>query len=72
MIGSENGTVEVFNMQSGIKRKRFVEGHTRSVTFVGMDKLNKTLVSAGSDGLVIVVHLPYRTNCSCGISRQRR
>ena len=64
-MGSEKGGVEVFNMQSGIKRKRsgpqdeppdirFIGGHTRSVTFVGMDQLNKTLVSAGSDGLVLV------------------
>jgi hypothetical protein len=63
-VGSERGGVEVFNMQSGIKRKRyylvggvddrFIGGHARSVTFVGMDKLNKTLVSAGSDGVVLV------------------
>jgi hypothetical protein len=33
---------------------RFDGGHSRSVTFVGMDKLNKILVSAGSDGLVVV------------------
>jgi hypothetical protein len=54
-------------MQSGIKRKRylflfgnngvddrFLNGHVGSVTFVGVDKLNKTLVSAGSDGLILV------------------
>jgi hypothetical protein len=55
-------------MQSGIKRKRyffgnsgvddrFLNGHVGSVTFVGVDKLNKTLVSAGSDGLILV--LPF-------------
>ena len=65
IMGSERGRIEVFNMQSGIKRKqyhpprnwltnRFLNGHTRSVTFVGLDKLNKTLLSAGSDGLVLV------------------
>jgi U3 small nucleolar RNA-associated protein 21 len=46
--------VETFNMQSGIKRKRFMNGHTRSITFVGLDRLNKTLVSAGSDGIVLL------------------
>jgi hypothetical protein len=55
-------------MQSGIKRKRyffgnsgvddrFLNGHIGSVTFVGVDKLNKTLVSAGSDGLILVLPL---------------
>lgn len=33
---------------------RFIDGHSRSVTFVGIDKLNKILVSAGSDGVVLV------------------
>ena len=33
---------------------RFVNGHSKSVTFVCMEKLNKTLISAGSDGLVLV------------------
>ena len=49
---------------------RFLNGHTRSVTFVGMDKLNKTLVSAGSDGLVLVYFLQYFADLSYGISRQ--
>jgi len=54
VVGTEKGNVEAFNMQSGIKRKRFAKGHTRSVTFVALDRLNKTLVSAGSDGLVLL------------------
>lgn len=51
---------------------RFLNGHTRSVTFVGMDKLNKTLVSAGSDGLILVhLHQCY-ADLSYGISRRHR
>lgn len=57
-MGSEKGNVEVFNMQSGMKRNRYLKGHTQRVTFVGLDKLNKTLISAGRDGLVLVFHLP--------------
>jgi hypothetical protein len=38
---------------------RFVGGHSRGVTFVGIDQLNKTLISASSDGLILVsLHLP--------------
>jgi len=33
---------------------RFAKGHSGRVTFVGMDRLNKTLVSASSDGFVLV------------------
>ena len=46
-----------------------MSGHTRGVTFVGLDKLNKTLVSAGSDGSVLVNILLVRSNSSYGISR---
>ncbi len=47
-----------------------MNGHARSVTFVGSDKLNKTLVSAGSDGLVLVFLFEYIADLSYGTLRQ--
>lgn len=50
----------------------FLNGHLRSVTFVGLDKLNKTLVSASSDGVVLVCDSQCSANISCGISKLQR
>ena len=62
-----NGNCNVWNRNEA--DCRFAKGHSGSVTFVGMDKLNKTLVSAGSDGLILVLISELIANCSYGISR---
>ncbi|KAK9464493.1 Utp21 specific WD40 associated putative domain-containing protein [Lipomyces arxii] len=49
LVGSAGGSVEVYNLQSGIRRKRF-RSHVRAVTGVAVDGLNKTIVSCGVDG----------------------
>lgn len=49
LIGSAHGTVDVYNLQSGVRRKRF-RTHSRAVTGVAIDGLNKTVISCSLDG----------------------
>ncbi|KAF9352917.1 hypothetical protein BGX26_009309 [Mortierella sp. AD094] len=52
-VGSASGGIDMFNMQSGIFRKSFVEdGHKKSITGLQSDRLNRTLISGSLDGLL--------------------
>ncbi|KAF9940858.1 hypothetical protein BGZ65_005881 [Modicella reniformis] len=52
-VGSANGGIDMYNMQSGIFRRSFVEdGHSKSVTGLQPDRLNKILISGSLDGLL--------------------
>lgn len=49
VIGSSLGGVGVYNLQSGLIRKKFV-GHTQAITATVMDSLNTVLITASLDG----------------------
>ncbi|KAI7823322.1 Utp21 specific WD40 associated putative domain-containing protein [Gamsiella multidivaricata] len=52
-VGSASGGIDMFNMQSGIHRRSFSEdGHSKAVTGLQSDRLNKSLVSGSLDGLL--------------------
>ncbi|CCF56015.1 hypothetical protein KAFR_0A05800 [Kazachstania africana CBS 2517] len=50
-IGSSNGDICVFNMQSGLIRKKY-KLHKRAVTGIAIDGMNRKMVSCGLDGIV--------------------
>lgn len=54
VIGLSSGTVDVYNMQSGIHRGSFGkdQAHQGSVRGVAVDGLNQLTVTAGSEGLL--------------------
>jgi U3 small nucleolar RNA-associated protein 21 len=53
ILGFENGQIQKFNMQSGADRGFFISKtsliHTREVTGLGIDSLNKFMVSSSLD-----------------------
>lgn len=51
LVGSSLGGVAVYNMQSGILRKKFA-GHTQSVTGIAVDSLNRFMITTSLDGQV--------------------
>lgn len=51
MIGSSNGGIGSYNMQSGKLRKKFML-HKKAVTGIAIDGMNQKLVSCGLDGVV--------------------
>ncbi|CCD27133.1 rRNA-processing protein UTP21 NDAI_0J02410 [Naumovozyma dairenensis CBS 421] len=50
-VGSSNGGIHVYNMQSGILRKKY-KLHKKAVTGIALDGMNRKMVSCGLDGLV--------------------
>jgi U3 small nucleolar RNA-associated protein 21 len=65
LIGSSLGGIEMFNLQSGKKRREFPQprqvgkklfkmpgGHTKAVTSILTDETNKVVISTGLDGKV--------------------
>jgi len=54
VIGLSSGTVDVYNMQSGIHRGSFGEdqAHKGSVRGVAVDGLNQLTITTGSEGLL--------------------
>lgn len=50
-VGSSNGSIVIYNMQSGILRKKY-KLHKRAVTGIALDGMNRKMVSCGLDGLV--------------------
>lgn len=50
-VGSSNGGIGVYNLQSGLLRKKY-KLHKKSVTGVALDGMNRKMVSCGLDGLV--------------------
>lgn len=59
LIGSSEGSIAVYNLQSGILRKRINSspttqgGHSKAVTGVACDALNRVIISTSLDGTVM-------------------
>lgn len=51
IIGSSKGGIAVYNLQSGLLRKKYVL-HKKAVTGVCIDGMNRHMVSCGLDGIV--------------------
>ena len=51
-VGSSNGEIAVYNMQSGIIRKKYRFHKNTAVTGIALDGMNRKMVSCGLDGLV--------------------
>lgn len=51
LVGSSLGGVAIYNLQSGMLRKKFA-GHSQSVTGITIDNLNRTLITTSLDGQV--------------------
>lgn len=72
-MGSAGGVVDIYNLQSGQRRQRFppspssknkfgkiaVSGHTKAVTGLAIDNLNRNVVSCGLDGKLKVGYIYY-------------
>lgn len=51
LVGSANGGIGVYNLQSGLRRKKYVL-HKKAVTGLAIDGMNRKMVSCGLDGIV--------------------
>lgn len=51
LVGSSNGGIGSFNLQSGLLRKKYIL-HKKAVTGLAMDGMNHKMVSCGLDGIV--------------------
>ncbi|CAB4256179.1 similar to Saccharomyces cerevisiae YLR409C UTP21 Subunit of U3-containing 90S preribosome and Small Subunit (SSU) processome complexes [Maudiozyma barnettii] len=51
-VGSSNGDITVYNMQSGIIRKKYRLHKNAAVTGIELDGMNRKMVSCGLDGLI--------------------
>lgn len=51
LVGSARGGIGVYNLQSGLLRRRYML-HKKTVTGVAIDGMNRKMVSAGLDGIV--------------------
>lgn len=52
LVGSSNGGIGSYNLQSGLLRKRYVLHRNSPVTGLAIDGMNRNMVSCGLDGLV--------------------
>ncbi|EDO18707.1 hypothetical protein Kpol_1055p64 [Vanderwaltozyma polyspora DSM 70294] len=50
-VGSSNGSIVVYNMQSGLVRRKY-KMHKKAVTGIALDGMNRKMVSCGLDGIV--------------------
>lgn len=50
-VGSSNGGIGVYNLQSGLLRKKY-KLHKKTVTGIALDGMNRKMVSCGLDGIV--------------------
>lgn len=50
-VGSSHGSIVIYNMQSGILRKKY-RLHKKAVTGIALDGMNRKMVSCGLDGIV--------------------
>ncbi|CCH46115.1 putative WD repeat-containing protein [Wickerhamomyces ciferrii] len=51
LVGSSNGGIGVYNLQSGIIRKKY-QLHQKAVTGMAIDGMNRKMISVGLDGIV--------------------
>lgn len=52
LVGSSKGGIGVYNLQSGILRKKYMLHRNTSVTGIAIDGMNRKMVSCGLDGIV--------------------
>lgn len=52
LVGSSLGGIASYNLQSGIRRRRYMLHKEKAVTGLAMDGMNKKMVSCGLDGIV--------------------
>ena len=52
LVGSSQGGIGVYNLQSGLLRKRYVLHRNAAVTGLAIDGMNRNMVSCGLDGIV--------------------
>ncbi|SCV04690.1 LANO_0G11760g1_1 [Lachancea nothofagi CBS 11611] len=50
-VGSSNGGIGVYNLESGLPRKKY-RLHKKAVTGIAVDGMNRKMVSCGLDGIV--------------------
>ncbi|KAI9136584.1 Utp21 specific WD40 associated putative domain-containing protein, partial [Paraphysoderma sedebokerense] len=51
LVGAASGRIDMFNIQSGIHRRQFI-GHTKGITGIVVDRLNKCVISSSLDKTV--------------------
>ncbi|KAA8915411.1 hypothetical protein TRICI_002444 [Trichomonascus ciferrii] len=52
LVGSSGGSIAVYNLQSGILRRRITKAHSKAVTGLAVDTFNRTIISCSLDGKV--------------------
>lgn len=54
LVGSKNGLIDLYNLQSGLHRRTYqqTQKHSKEVTGISSDTLNKTMISSSLDGTV--------------------
>lgn len=52
LVGSSLGGIGVYNLQSGLLRKKYVLHRNKAVTDLAIDGMNRKMVSCGLDGIV--------------------
>ncbi|KAJ3223138.1 hypothetical protein HK099_001485 [Clydaea vesicula] len=58
-IGSSKGVIDMYNMQSGIYKKKFV-GHNKSITALFTDNISRRLFSSSLDGnLYVTIYMIF-------------
>ncbi len=64
LLGNSDGSICSFNVQSGRFRARW-SGHTKDVTGIAVDQLNRTIVSCSLDSTLRFWNLQARKNFTC-------
>lgn len=49
LVGSVNGSIAVYNLQSGILRRKILKAHQKTVSAVAIDSLNTVIISSSYD-----------------------
>lgn len=52
LVGSSEGGIGVFNLQSGLLRKKYMLHKKKAVTGLAIDGMNRKMVSSGLDGII--------------------
>lgn len=52
LVGSSLGGIAAYNLQSGLRRRRYMLHKEKAVTGLAMDGMNRKMVSCGLDGIV--------------------
>lgn len=52
LVGSSNGGIGAYNLQSGLLRKKYMLHKNKAVTGLAIDGMNRKMVSCGLDGII--------------------